>query len=182
MFQAEDPEAKASLFRRFLIEASESELQELIDDAPQLFSNQPLALLRELKALVDARLGAEPDTKVFSLSDTHVVRLRCWDRIADRLEAEIKWRSGGSAPNASGRLAESPARPGAEREHAVAARRTIVRQNPGVPHKELCKLLDHESIRLPKRWPEEGFRTWTDAWRTRRRRIHVIFSKDRKPS
>ena len=181
----EDPETNADLFDlfdRWLLDAPESELQELIDNSPHWFSTQPLEVLREYKARVDARLAAEPDKKVFSMSDPHEVRLLYWDKIADRLEAEINYRSLRSVASTSGGNAGTRVHPGAKEDPTVAARRTIVRQNPGLPDKELCQLLDHEGIRLPKDWPEAGFKTWTEAYRSRNRRIHVIFSKDRTSS
>ena len=179
--QPEDSEIDMSEFGRMLLDASESDLQEVVDAALRLFSTPKVELLRECKALVDARLAAEPESRVFSISDPHVIRLRQWREISERLAAEINFRSGRSTKNASVRLAENPVRPGALRDPAVAARRTVVRQNTSIPDKELCDLLDRAAIRPPRRWLEAGFPTWAEAWRTRQRQIHEIFSKDRKP-
>jgi hypothetical protein len=179
--QPEDSEIDMSEFGRMLLDASESELQEVVDEALRLFSTPRIELLRECKALVDARLAAEPESRVFSISNPHVIRLRQWREVSERLAAEINFRSGRSTKNASVRLAENPVRPGAQKDPAVAARRTLVRQNAGIPDKELCDLLDREEIRPPRSWQEAGSPTWVGAWRTRQRQIHVIFSKDRKP-
>jgi len=174
----------ADQFERWLLEAPEPDLQECIDTSLQSFSTPSLSieLLRECKARIDARLAAEPDKKVFCMSDPHEVRLNYWRTIAERLEAEINFRCARLAQNATKRLVKNPVRPGAGKEPAVAARRTVVRQNPGLPGKELCELLDHKGIHLPKRWPEAGFKTWVEAWRERQRQIQVIFSKDRNSS
>jgi SRSO17 transposase len=173
---------EAALYDRLLIESSTDDLRLIIDEAPKLFSTKSLASLQAFKYAVDARLTAEPETRAFSMSDPHEIRLRYWRDIADRLQAEISWRSRQANQNASTPAGQNPSRPGAGKEPAVAARRTIVRKNRGIPDEELCEYLDREETRLPKGWHEAGFKTWREAWHSRRRHIHVIFSKDRKVS
>ena len=95
--QPETPMTDGERFDDWLIKATEHEFEEFVAEGPKEFSTLPLELLRECKARVDARIAAEPETRVFSISDSHVVRLRYWDKIADRLEAEINWRSQKSA-------------------------------------------------------------------------------------
>ena len=182
--QPENSEREADHFERWLLEAPESELQECIDTSLQSFSTPVLSLelLRECKARIDARLAAEPDKTVVCMSDPHEVRLRYWCTIAERLEAEINFRCMRLAQNASVRLVKNPGRPGAAKDPAVAARRTIVRQNVGLSCKDLCALLDREGISLPIPWREAGLKTWVEASHTRQRQIQVIFSKDRKSS
>jgi hypothetical protein len=84
-------------FDRWLVEADEFEFEAFLAQTPKEFSRFSFELLRECKARVDARLAAEPETRVFSISDPHVVRLRYWYKIADRFAAEINLRSGKSA-------------------------------------------------------------------------------------
>jgi hypothetical protein len=139
-------------------------------------------LLHECKLRVDARLAAEPDTNVFSTSDSHIVRVVNWHRISDRLQAEINIRSTKSAASTSGKAALNAVRPGAKEDPVVAARRVIVRQNDDLSDKDLCAVLDREKIGVPTDWHQDGFKTWVEAWRARQRRIHVIFSKDRSSS
>lgn len=91
--QPETSKTDGERFDDWLIKATEHEFEEFVAEGPKEFSTLPLELLRECKARVDARIVAEPETRVFSISDPHVVRLRYWNKIADRLEAEINWRS-----------------------------------------------------------------------------------------
>jgi hypothetical protein len=166
--QPETPETDAELvehFDRWLVEASPSDFEEFITQAPQGFRTKSLEFLRELKARVDARLAAEPVNWVFSMSDPHEIRVSYWYKIADRFEAEINFHSIVSPQDASGSVADKPFRPGAERQPMVAARRIIVLQNHGISDHELCELLDRERIPPPKGWPEAGFKTWVDAYR-----------------
>jgi hypothetical protein len=178
--QPEDPEITASFFGSWLLEASESQLQEFIDMAPQWLSNQPLALLSEFKALVNARLAAEPKKKVILSSNPHDVRVSYWEEIAKKFEAEINYRSIRSEENATEEAANNRLRPGAKEDPTVAARRTIVRQNTDVSDEELCHTLDYAKIGVPIRWKDAGVETWATAWAKHKRRIHVLFSKDRK--
>jgi hypothetical protein len=102
--QPETPDTDPELLREFdriLIEAPLAELEEFIAEAPQLLalSARPpksLEFLRNCKARVDARLSAEQEQNVFSMSDPHQIRIRCWEDIAGRFEAEINFRSGKS--------------------------------------------------------------------------------------
>jgi hypothetical protein len=90
--QPESTETLGEAFDRWLIEAPVAELEDFIAEAAQLLSSKPLKpleFLRDCKARVDARLAAEPETKVFSMSH----RIRCWEEIAERFEAEINWRT-----------------------------------------------------------------------------------------
>ncbi len=105
------------------------------------------------------------------------------------LEAELQRRrpkaskSDVSVQSASGRGADKASpQPGAEKQHMVAARRVIVRRQRDLSDKDLCALLDREHIGLPKPWQTAGFKTWTEVWPTKKRYIHVIFSKDRNSS
>jgi hypothetical protein len=135
----ENLETQASAFDQMLVEASEPELQEVIDQAPQLFRTQPLAHLLKCKALVDGRLAAEPEENAISMSDPHQIRLLQWEKIADRLGAEINFRASTAAPKPSGGIASSSVRRGAARDPMVAARRTIVRNHAGIEDKDLVK-------------------------------------------
>lgn len=182
------PQTKADLFDRILLEASEFDLQELVENAPRWFADHPLELLREYKFLVDTRLGAEPETKVFYRDDPHEVRVRYWHRIADRLAAEINLRSSRETQNGQGAMATRPQHEdiskfaksaGATKDHGVAARRVLVSNNRDASDHELCEILDRERISLPRRWSERGFKGWAHAWSKQKRQIHVIFSKDR---
>src|SRR5438046_746426 len=110
------PQAKADLFDQALLEASEPDLQDLVENAPRWFADQPLELLREYKFRVDTRLGAEPDTKVFYRDDPHEVRVRYWHRIADRLGAEINLRSSRKARNCQEVMTEKPRSAGAPKD------------------------------------------------------------------
>jgi hypothetical protein len=177
--QRETTETPGEAFDRGLIEDPLAELEEFIAGAPQLLSTKPLEFLRDCKARVDARLNAEPVRRVY-MGRPHEIRVIRWREIADRLEAEINWRTARETQNASGHHRKALRR-GAQKEPAVAARRTIVRQNAEVTDKELCQILDRENIALPRRWEGAGFKTWSTAWTARQREIHVIFSKDRKP-
>jgi hypothetical protein len=177
--QPEDLETRVREFGRFLTEGTESELQEFIDEAPPELPDQPMELLVGFKALVDARLAAEPERKIIYRDDPHQIRLRHWNTIADRLEAEINFRTGRSPQNAPARLTKSQGRRGPEKDHEVAGRRVLVRQNTDLSDKELCELLDRRGVSVPKGWPEEGRKNWTEAYLSRSKRIHVIFSKDR---
>jgi hypothetical protein len=176
-------ELDAELFDQGLIKEPLDALEQLIDELPQVLADMPLEFLLDCKRRVDARIDAEPNQEAFNMSDPHGRRLRCWVDIRDRLVAETNWqRSKPSKESSSTQGDKKSLRPGAEKQHPVSARRTIVKQNPGIPGKELCEILDRESIRLPKRWAEAGFKTWVEAWREREQQIQVIFSKDRRSS
>jgi len=167
-----------NLFGRLLLEASESELQEFIDEAPQLFSTQPLALLRGCKALVDARLAAEPDKKVFYMSDPHEVRLRYWDKIAERLEAEINLRSGKSAEAARDSMQSTR---GGDPE--VGKRRSIVKGNRTKSAEELCKLFEFNQVCLPRDWQDDfSVRSWPEAYSNQKLKhaVQSLISRDKK--
>jgi hypothetical protein len=180
--QPEDLETRASLFGRLLIEGTESELQEFIAVAEQELSTQPMELLVRCKVLVDARLAAEPERKITYMDDPHQIRVRYWNTIADRLGAEIKFRTAGSSQNAPTRRGKNKARRGPEKDPAVAGRRLLVQQNADLSAKELCELLDRERILPPPDWQLAGLNTWVEAWRKRKSNVQVIFSKDRKQS
>jgi hypothetical protein len=179
---SDTPETDGEFFDCWLLEAEPSEFEEFLAEAPKFLKTKPMEFVRDCKARVDARIAAEPDKKVFSMSGPHEVRLLYWDKIAERFQAEINLRSIRPVQSVSAQPVEHSTRPGAQKDHVVAARRTIVRQNPGITDKELCQILDRKNIALPKGWPEAGLKTWSEAWCTRRRNIHVIFAKNRKPS
>jgi hypothetical protein len=177
------PDLDAELLDQGLVKESIGELEQFIDDLPQALADKPLEFLLDCKRRVDARIDAEPNKAVFNMSSPHGRRVRCWLDIRDRLVAEINWQRSQQAKESASRPRDKKSlRPGAEKQHAVSARRTIVKQNRGVPDKELCEILDREFIRLPKGWTEAGFKTWVEAWREREQKIHVIFSKDRHSS
>jgi hypothetical protein len=173
----------AEIFDQGLVKESIGELEQFIDDCPQALADKPLEFLLDCKRRVDARIDAEPNKGVFSMSTPLGRRVRCWVDIRDRLVAEINWqRSKQPKESASRSRDKNSLRPGAEKQHAVSARRTIVKQNRAISDKELCEILDREFIRLPRGWTEAGFKTWVEAWRERQQQIHVIFSKDRRSS
>jgi hypothetical protein len=62
----------------------------------------------------------------------------------------------------------------------VAARRSIVKRNPGVPAIGLCELFDADKIPLPRQQREAG--TWVRAYRTRAHRhaIETLIYRDRR--
>jgi hypothetical protein len=95
--QPESFNADADQFERWLLVETESGFQEFIEQALSLLAHFTPELLCECKSRVDARLAAEPDTNVFSVSDPHIVRVVYWHRIADSLQAEINIRSLSSA-------------------------------------------------------------------------------------
>jgi hypothetical protein len=165
-------------FDHWLVEASPSDFEDFISQAPQRLRHMTPELLREHKAWVDARLTAEPESRVFG-GEPHDIRVGYWGRIADRFQAEINWRNAQTTQIASARDKKA-LRPGAQKDHTVAARRVIVRQNLDVSDREVCEILDRERISLPKDWPDDGYKTWLAAWDERKERIQVIFSKDRK--
>jgi hypothetical protein len=174
----ENLKAKADKFDRWLIEGLQSDFQELIDNAPKELSTLSLPLLRECKARVDARLKAEPEEGVFSLNDPHVIRQRCWDQIADRLEAEINWRSGKSAA-----VAGDSVRSARGGDPEVAKRRSIVQGNRNKSAEELCKLFDLDAVRLSSKWQDEfHVKSWPEAYRNRelRHSIQSLISRDKK--
>lgn len=175
--QPESTETLGEAFDRWLIEEPLEKLESFIEEAPQLLSSKPLKsleFLRDCKARVDARLAAEPETKVFSMSH----RIRCWAEISERFEAEINWRTTQATQIASVQD-KKVLRSGAQKDHTVAARRVVVRQNGDVSDQELCEILDREHIALPRDWQNGDLKGWSDAWRERKSRIQVIFSKDR---
>jgi hypothetical protein len=85
------PRQQLREFDRRLLEASEAEFREFIEEAQSL-STLGLELLLKGKELVDARVAAEPESKVFSLNDRDVVRMRYWVKISERFGAEINFR------------------------------------------------------------------------------------------
>jgi hypothetical protein len=64
----------------------------------------------------------------------------------------------------------------------VARRAALVRSNPHVPTDETCEILDRESVALPEKWQEAGFRKWIETYRNPkyRGRIDTMFAKDRR--
>jgi hypothetical protein len=187
--QRELPEIDGEGFDGWLIAAPLADLEEFIREAPQALAAKPLDFLSDFKARVDARLAAEPHKRAFSMSDPHEIRVLRWMKIAEKFAAEIAWRTARSTEGMSEQhedrkvrtaVRDKPTRSGPQKDHWVSARRTVVYQNGGIPDKELCGILDREKIPLPKGWLEAGYKTWSDAWRDRKSRIHVIFSRDRK--
>ncbi len=178
--QPESFKIQADIFDSWLLDASETDFEEFIEKASTWLREFAPELLHECKSRVDARLAAEPDTKVFTLSDPPIVRQRYWHTVADRLQAEINIRSLSSGTSTSRNPALNLVRPGAKQDPGVASRRVIVRQNNDLSDKDLCELLDRQAIGVPIDWLDKGAKTWVEAWRTRKRQIHVIFSKDRR--
>jgi len=86
-------------FDSWLMGATLDELEEFIREAPQGLSDRrlPQEFLQDCKARVDARLAAEPESTVLTMSDPHQMRILCWEQIAERFQAEIKFRSGKAA-------------------------------------------------------------------------------------
>jgi hypothetical protein len=140
--QPETGETPGEAFDRWLIEALPADFEEFLAEAPQLLAKKPVEFLRDCKARVDARLAAEPEKNVFSISGPHEVRLLYWDKIADRLEAEINWLSGKSADTAGNSVRSTR---GGDPE--VAKRRSIVKANRAKSAEELCKRFDFDSVR-----------------------------------
>jgi hypothetical protein len=186
--QPELPEIDGEGFDRWLIKASLVDLEEFIAEAPQALPDKPVDFLRDLKERVDKRLAARPHTRFFSMSDPQEIRVVYWMKIADMFEAEINCRTARSTEGMPEQLEDGkvrtavrdkPSCSGAQKDHWVSARRTFLRQNRGVPDQELCEMLDREEMPLPKSYSEAGYKTWSDAWRERKSRIQVMFSKDR---
>jgi hypothetical protein len=63
----------------------------------------------------------------------------------------------------------------------VAKRRTVVKSNPNLSAKELCKMFDHCQIPVPRAWKDAGIEWWAKAYHLGRFkvRIHDLVSKDR---
>jgi len=82
-------------FDSWLMGATLDELEEFVREAPQWLSDRrlPLDFLQDCKARVDARLAAEPEPTVFTMSDPHQMRILRWEKIAERFKAEINFRS-----------------------------------------------------------------------------------------
>lgn len=176
--QPETGETLGEAFDRWLIEASPADFEQFLAEAPQLLSTKPVEFLRDCKARVDARLAAEPEKRVFSMSGPHEVRLVYWDKIAERLEAEINWRSRKSP----GRPANS-VRSARGDDPEVAKRRSIVKANRPQSAKELCKLFDFHAVCLPRDW-QDGFavKSWVDAYNNQnlKHSIQSLISRDKK--
>lgn len=176
--QAKKLQKDGERFDQWLIEAPESDFEEFVVEGPKELSGLSLELLRECKARVSARLDAEPEKKVFCMSDPHQIRLRYWYQIDERLEAEINWRSGKSAQAA--KVSVKSARGG---DPEVAKRRSIVKGNRTKSAEDLCKVFDLEGVPLPRNWEDDfSVKSWTDARRDPKLRhmIQSLICRDKK--
>jgi hypothetical protein len=84
-------------FDRWLVDAVQSDFEEFLAATPKELGALSLELLRKMKARVDKRLAAEPDKNVFNPADPHDMRLSNWEKVSERLGAQINFRSGKSA-------------------------------------------------------------------------------------
>ena len=168
----ETPETDGELFDRLLIEAPTSEFEEFIANAPDWLRTKSMEFLRECKTRVDARIAAEPNKMVFSLANPHEVRVNCWYQIAERLEAEITFRTGKSNAKVAALLSTRSGDP------EIAKRRSIVKANRTKSAKELRKLFDFQGVPLPSNWEAES---WTEAYlnKTLRHTIQSLISRDK---
>jgi hypothetical protein len=168
----EDPEITPNFFGKWLLEASEAQLQEFVENAPQWLSIQPLALLRDFKALVDVRLAAEPRKKVTFASNPQDVRVSYWGEIANRLAAEINCRLGKSAE-----VGEELVHPKRHTAPDIAKRRAIVKANSSKSAQDLCRLFDLHNV--PVIWDENL--SWAEAYLNLKYRhsIQSLISRDR---
>jgi len=136
---------------------------------------------KELKQL--APVTAEPDTRAFSMSDPHEIRLRLWHDIADRLEAEInrRRRKSRKSTEAVGNSVQPSRTPDPE----VAKRRSIVKSNSTKSAAELCKLFDYHNVLTLASWEAEAsVKGWAEAYRNRKLRpsIQSLITRDKKAS
>jgi hypothetical protein len=137
-------------FDPWLLEATVAEFQEFVDRLHALSDE----LLNECKSRIDARLAAEPQTRVFSLGDRRIIREHWWNHISDRLEAELKFRR--SVSKGATKTIGKASVPGAKLDHVAASRRVLVQNNPDLSARELCGLLDREKIDVPAKWKIAG--------------------------
>ena len=63
----------------------------------------------------------------------------------------------------------------------IAKRRAIVKSNPNLSVKELCKMFDQRQIPVRRRWKTAGIEWWTRAYHQGRFRgwVNKLVSKDR---
>jgi len=64
----------------------------------------------------------------------------------------------------------------------VKKRSVLVRNNPGIPAREMCEIFDRMRVPLPSKWEGAGFRSWVRAFSdpNYKPRIDVIISKHKR--
>jgi hypothetical protein len=65
-------------------------------------------------------------------------------------------------------------------DEEVAKRRAIVKSNPNLSARELCELLDHSQVPVPRQWQDAEIEWWTKVYKSRfRGRLQGLISRDR---
>ena len=105
------------------------------------------------------------------------------DKLADfnrlpETTLEMLWEEGTDPSVQAIDEQSGPLLPSAEE---IVKRRAIIRANPSLSTKELCEMLDHRQIPVPRRWKDADISWWTKAYRQSRfrGRVHNVISKDR---
>jgi len=126
--------------------------------------------IRQVRKEIDRRVQAGGLDDV-ALSVIQKYPREQWDQLTCDLSRLRQGTVTGTKPT------QLPGRRGARQQSGVAARRAVVRANLTLSDQDICRRLDLDSIPLP--WTNHP--NWITAYHDTqcRKRIHVIFAKDR---